>query len=144
MNVLYQGWFLQTFIFICTGHSTYSMLLACLCRQLVAISSLMLNTNIFKYKWCTPPLQGMACVGRTKQCTIVPSNHYGPIPGIPVGSLWKFRVQVSPYSWRVQTCCWRNCINSTMGLWSFVPMASNNVSILWLSRSVNLVSTGHM
>ncbi|XP_049573260.1 E3 ubiquitin-protein ligase UHRF1 [Syngnathus scovelli] len=39
--------------------------------------------------------KGMACVGRTKQCTIVPSNHYGPIPGVPVGSLWKFRVQVS-------------------------------------------------
>ncbi|EGW13911.1 E3 ubiquitin-protein ligase UHRF2 [Cricetulus griseus] len=40
-------------------------------------------------------LQGMACVGRTKECTIVPSNHYGPIPGIPVGSTWRFRVQVS-------------------------------------------------
>uniref|UniRef100_A0AAQ4RXE9 E3 ubiquitin-protein ligase UHRF n=1 Tax=Gasterosteus aculeatus aculeatus TaxID=481459 RepID=A0AAQ4RXE9_GASAC len=39
--------------------------------------------------------KGMACVGRTKQCTIVPSNHYGPIPGVPVGSMWKFRVQVS-------------------------------------------------
>ncbi|XP_014836021.1 PREDICTED: E3 ubiquitin-protein ligase UHRF1 [Poecilia mexicana] len=39
--------------------------------------------------------KGMACVGRTKQCTIVPSNHHGPIPGVPVGSLWKFRVQVS-------------------------------------------------
>lgn len=38
--------------------------------------------------------QGMACVGRTKECTIVPSNHYGPIPGIPVGTMWKFRVQV--------------------------------------------------
>lgn len=37
----------------------------------------------------------MACVGRTKECTIVPSNHYGPIPGIPVGTTWKFRVQVS-------------------------------------------------
>lgn len=37
----------------------------------------------------------MACVGRTKECTIVPSNHYGPIPGVPVGSQWKFRVQVS-------------------------------------------------
>ena len=36
----------------------------------------------------------MACVGRTKVCTIVPSNHFGPIPGIPVGTLWKFRVQV--------------------------------------------------
>uniref|UniRef100_A0A2D4Q455 RING-type E3 ubiquitin transferase n=1 Tax=Micrurus surinamensis TaxID=129470 RepID=A0A2D4Q455_MICSU len=37
----------------------------------------------------------MACVGRTKECTIVPSNHYGPIPGVPVGATWKFRVQVS-------------------------------------------------
>ncbi|MBN3319977.1 UHRF1 ligase, partial [Atractosteus spatula] len=39
--------------------------------------------------------KGMACVGRTKQCTIVPSNHYGPVPGVPVGTMWKFRVQVS-------------------------------------------------
>ncbi|XP_069482028.1 E3 ubiquitin-protein ligase UHRF2 isoform X2 [Ambystoma mexicanum] len=39
--------------------------------------------------------KGMACVGRTKECTIVPSNHYGPIPGVPVGETWKFRVQVS-------------------------------------------------
>ncbi|XP_044925792.1 E3 ubiquitin-protein ligase UHRF2 isoform X3 [Mustela putorius furo] len=39
--------------------------------------------------------RGMACVGRTRECTIVPSNHYGPIPGIPVGSTWRFRVQVS-------------------------------------------------
>uniref|UniRef100_G3TQN3 E3 ubiquitin-protein ligase UHRF n=1 Tax=Loxodonta africana TaxID=9785 RepID=G3TQN3_LOXAF len=39
--------------------------------------------------------KGMACVGRTKVCTIVPSNHYGPIPGIPVGTMWRFRVQVS-------------------------------------------------
>ncbi|KAB1259333.1 E3 ubiquitin-protein ligase UHRF1 [Camelus dromedarius] len=37
--------------------------------------------------------KGMACVGRTKECTIVPSNHYGPIPGIPVGTMWRFRVQ---------------------------------------------------
>nr|XP_020666031.1 E3 ubiquitin-protein ligase UHRF2 isoform X2 [Pogona vitticeps] len=37
--------------------------------------------------------KGMACVGRTKECTIVPSNHYGPIPGVPVGATWKFRVQ---------------------------------------------------
>lgn len=39
--------------------------------------------------------KGMACVGRTKECTIVPSNHYGPVPGVPVGTSWKFRVQVS-------------------------------------------------
>ena len=36
----------------------------------------------------------MACVGRTKICSIVPPNHFGPIPGVPVGSAWKFRVQV--------------------------------------------------
>ncbi|XP_015918962.1 E3 ubiquitin-protein ligase UHRF1 isoform X2 [Parasteatoda tepidariorum] len=39
--------------------------------------------------------KGMACVGRTKECTIVPPNHFGPIPGVEVGSMWKFRVQVS-------------------------------------------------
>lgn len=39
--------------------------------------------------------KGMACVGRTKICSIVPPNHFGPIPGVPVGSCWKFRVQVS-------------------------------------------------
>ncbi|KAK2563550.1 E3 ubiquitin-protein ligase UHRF1 [Acropora cervicornis] len=39
--------------------------------------------------------EGMACVGRTKVCSIVPPNHFGPIPGVPVGSAWKFRVQVS-------------------------------------------------
>ncbi|XP_072010415.1 E3 ubiquitin-protein ligase UHRF1-like [Engystomops pustulosus] len=39
--------------------------------------------------------KGMACVGRSRECTIVPSNHYGPIPGVPVGTLWRFRVQVS-------------------------------------------------
>lgn len=37
----------------------------------------------------------MACVGRQKVCNIVPSNHFGPIPGVEVGTLWKFRVQVS-------------------------------------------------
>ncbi|ESN98511.1 hypothetical protein HELRODRAFT_113832 [Helobdella robusta] len=39
--------------------------------------------------------KGMACQGRSKMCTIVPSNHFGPVPGVEVGSLWKFRVQVS-------------------------------------------------
>uniref|UniRef100_A0A0B7A0A8 RING-type E3 ubiquitin transferase n=1 Tax=Arion vulgaris TaxID=1028688 RepID=A0A0B7A0A8_9EUPU len=39
--------------------------------------------------------KGMACVGRSKMCTIVSSNHYGPIPGVEVGTMWKFRVQVS-------------------------------------------------
>ncbi|GFR27408.1 e3 ubiquitin-protein ligase UHRF1 [Trichonephila clavata] len=39
--------------------------------------------------------KGMACVGRTKECTIVAPNHFGPIPGVEVGTMWKFRVQVS-------------------------------------------------
>ena len=49
--------------------------------------------------------KGMACVGRTKQCTIVPSNHFGPIPGVPVGSLWKFRVQVGDMSTYLYITC---------------------------------------
>ncbi|XP_076642179.1 ubiquitin-like with PHD and ring finger domains 1 [Halictus rubicundus] len=38
---------------------------------------------------------GMACVGRTKECSIVPPNHRGPIPGVEVGMCWMYRVQVS-------------------------------------------------
>ncbi len=48
----------------------------------------------FRFVLC--PLQGMATAGRTKACTIVPPNHFGPIPGVPVGSLWRYRLQVSP------------------------------------------------
>lgn len=39
--------------------------------------------------------KGMACVGRTRECTLVPPNHLGAIPGVEVGTQWKFRVQVS-------------------------------------------------
>ncbi|XP_018572895.1 E3 ubiquitin-protein ligase UHRF1-like [Anoplophora glabripennis] len=39
--------------------------------------------------------KGMACVGRTKECTIVPKDHYGPVPGVEVGTCWKFRLQAS-------------------------------------------------
>lgn len=39
--------------------------------------------------------KGMACAGRTKECTIVPPNHFGPIPGVDVGTCWKFRLNVS-------------------------------------------------
>lgn len=38
--------------------------------------------------------RGMACVGRSKNCTLVPLHHFGPIPGIEVGTTWKFRMQV--------------------------------------------------
>ena len=39
--------------------------------------------------------QGFACQGRTKECTTVPKNHFGPIPGIEVGMSWLQRIQVS-------------------------------------------------
>ncbi|CAH1106716.1 unnamed protein product [Psylliodes chrysocephalus] len=39
--------------------------------------------------------QGMACAGRSKICTIVPKNHFGPIPNIDVGTRWLYRIQVS-------------------------------------------------
>ncbi|KAF6212932.1 hypothetical protein GE061_010644 [Apolygus lucorum] len=39
--------------------------------------------------------RGMACVGRTKVCTLVPRNHFGPIPGVEVGTMWKYRFQVA-------------------------------------------------
>lgn len=42
--------------------------------------------------------QGMACVGRTKICTIVPINHRGPVPGVEVGMSWEYRVQVNESS----------------------------------------------
>ncbi|CAH1759505.1 12583_t:CDS:2 [Entrophospora sp. SA101] len=38
---------------------------------------------------------GMACVGLTKKCEIVGPDHFGPIPGIPVGSSWKYRINCS-------------------------------------------------
>ena len=39
--------------------------------------------------------KGFACQGRTKECTKVPKNHFGPIPGIEVGMSWLQRIQVS-------------------------------------------------
>lgn len=38
--------------------------------------------------------KGLACAGRQKICTIVPPTHFGPVPGVEVGTLWKFRLQV--------------------------------------------------
>ena len=35
--------------------------------------------------------QGFATVGRTKECSKVAKNHFGPIPGIDVGMSWNFR-----------------------------------------------------
>ncbi|CAG8451315.1 6703_t:CDS:2 [Ambispora leptoticha] len=35
---------------------------------------------------------GMACVGRSKECTIVSKDHRGKIPGVPVGSSWLYRI----------------------------------------------------
>lgn len=39
--------------------------------------------------------RGMACVGNTSKCTIVAKNHVGSVPGVEVGTCWKFRYQVS-------------------------------------------------
>ncbi|XP_071548103.1 E3 ubiquitin-protein ligase UHRF1-like [Panulirus ornatus] len=39
--------------------------------------------------------KGFACAGRQKVCTIVAQNHFGPVPGIEVGTSWKFRLQAS-------------------------------------------------
>lgn len=39
--------------------------------------------------------KGMACVGKTKECTIVSKDHLGPIPGVEVGTCWKYRLQVA-------------------------------------------------
>lgn len=39
--------------------------------------------------------RGMACAGRTTTCTIVPPDHFGAIPGVPVGTCWKYRIQAS-------------------------------------------------
>ena len=34
----------------------------------------------------------MATQGVAKKCTIVGPEHFGPIPGVAVGTSWKFRV----------------------------------------------------
>uniref|UniRef100_A0A1B6CG73 RING-type E3 ubiquitin transferase n=1 Tax=Clastoptera arizonana TaxID=38151 RepID=A0A1B6CG73_9HEMI len=39
--------------------------------------------------------KGMACMGLNNKCTIVPIDHFGPIPGIEVGTQWKYRQQVN-------------------------------------------------
>jgi len=39
--------------------------------------------------------KGFACAGRQKKCSVVPINHFGPIPGVEVGTSWKFRINVS-------------------------------------------------
>ena len=38
--------------------------------------------------------KGFACTGRSKECTKVDKNHFGPIPGIEVGMSWMFRMQI--------------------------------------------------
>ncbi len=42
---------------------------------------------------------------RTKICITVPSNHFGPIPGIPVGTCWKYRLQVRYYKFVLKYYC---------------------------------------
>ncbi|XP_074594037.1 E3 ubiquitin-protein ligase UHRF1-like [Brevipalpus obovatus] len=39
--------------------------------------------------------RGISCVGRSRVCELVPKDHFGPIPNIPVGTWWRFRFQAS-------------------------------------------------
>ncbi|RWS26090.1 hypothetical protein B4U80_10450, partial [Leptotrombidium deliense] len=39
--------------------------------------------------------RGLSCVGRTKVSETVTKDHFGPIPGIQVGTCWRFRFQAS-------------------------------------------------
>ena len=39
--------------------------------------------------------RGMACVGKTKECTIVGKDHVGPVPGVEVGTCWRYRTQAA-------------------------------------------------
>jgi hypothetical protein len=38
---------------------------------------------------------GNSCAGVLDKCTIVPTNHFGPIPGVEVGTNWRFRKQAA-------------------------------------------------
>ena len=40
-------------------------------------------------------LLGMACVGRAQDKCLGQKGHAGPVPGVPVGTLWRYRVQCS-------------------------------------------------
>lgn len=46
-------------------------------------------------KVCTRIIRKMNNAPRSKICITVPSNHFGPIPGVPVGTCWKYRLQVN-------------------------------------------------
>ena len=39
--------------------------------------------------------QGFATVGRTKVCSKVDKDHFGPIPGVEVGMSWLYRIQIA-------------------------------------------------
>ncbi|RWS03975.1 E3 ubiquitin-protein ligase UHRF1-like isoform X3 [Dinothrombium tinctorium] len=39
--------------------------------------------------------RGLSCVGRTKVADFVKKDHFGPIPGVDVGTWWRFRFQAS-------------------------------------------------
>lgn len=38
---------------------------------------------------------GVSCIGRSKECTVVSRNHFGKVPGVPVGKHWRYRIHVS-------------------------------------------------
>lgn len=38
---------------------------------------------------------GNSCSGVTNKCSIVSENHVGPVPGVEVGTCWRYRIQVA-------------------------------------------------
>lgn len=52
--------------------------------------------RVFQRMISTPPKAfKMNNSGRRSICKLVPKNHFGPIPGVEVGTCWKYRTQVS-------------------------------------------------
>lgn len=52
--------------------------------------------RVFRRMISTPPkVFKMNNSGRRSICKLVPKNHFGPIPGVEVGTCWKYRTQVS-------------------------------------------------
>lgn len=71
----------------------------------------------------------MACVGRTKQCTIVPPNHFGAIPGVEVGSMWKFRVQVREHLIAKKSEHFLNVVKAFTGIKAAVKPCTEHLCI---------------
>ncbi|CAG2058609.1 unnamed protein product [Timema podura] len=78
--------------------------------------------------------KGMACVGRTKVCTIVPPDHFGPVPGVEVGTSWMFRMQVrGPHRTMNMTTLY---VGSSKGPWAAQNHEYDHIVFWFIQRSV--------